>query len=65
LINLNGIKFSILKLNFQPFYSYALEMVYRKRWDVISGGFLAGDVATIRRFSVFFFKTFMALLDQV
>lgn len=43
---------------------YTLEMVYRKRWDVISGGFLAGDAATIRRFSVFFFKTFMSLLDQ-
>jgi hypothetical protein len=39
-------------------------MVYRRRWDVISGGFLAGDVATIRRFNVFFFKTFMSLLDQ-
>jgi hypothetical protein len=31
---------------------------------VISGGFLAGDATTIRRFSVFFFKTFMNLLDQ-
>jgi hypothetical protein len=39
-------------------------MVYRKRWDVISGGFLAGDAPTIRRFSVFFFKSFMSLLDQ-
>lgn len=39
-------------------------MIYRKRWDVISGGFLAGDAPTIRRFSVFFFKTFMNLLDQ-
>ncbi|KAI6185673.1 HtrL protein family-containing protein [Aphelenchoides besseyi] len=44
---------------------YDIKSIYRKRVDVICGGFLAGDVPTIRRFHVFFFKTFMELLDNM
>ncbi|KAI6217174.1 HtrL protein family-containing protein [Aphelenchoides fujianensis] len=36
---------------------YTLDKVYRLKRDVISGGFLAGDVPTIRRFAVFFQKS--------
>ncbi|KAI6212803.1 HtrL protein family-containing protein [Aphelenchoides besseyi] len=44
---------------------YDIKSIYRNRVDVISGGFLAGDVPTIRRFHVFFFKTFMEMLDSM
>jgi hypothetical protein len=38
--------------------------VYRKQRSIVSGGFLAGDDRVIRRFWIFFTKTFMELLDQ-
>ncbi|KAI6216882.1 HtrL protein family-containing protein [Aphelenchoides fujianensis] len=44
---------------------YTLDKVYRLKRDVISGGFLAGDVPTIRRFVVFFQKVFIEkMLDN-
>ncbi|CAD5223228.1 unnamed protein product [Bursaphelenchus xylophilus] len=42
---------------------YELSKVYRQTRDVISGGVLAGDTPTIKRFHVFFLKTFVELLD--
>ena len=41
-----------------------MDLVYRKERSVISGGFLAADVPTINRFYVFFYITFMGLLDN-
>ncbi|CAD5231481.1 unnamed protein product [Bursaphelenchus xylophilus] len=43
---------------------YTLDLVYRKQWTVVSGGVIAGDKNSIRRLNMFFFKTFLSLLDQ-
>ncbi|CAD5217085.1 unnamed protein product [Bursaphelenchus okinawaensis] len=44
--------------------NYEFHQVYRQTRDILSGGVLAGDVATIKRFHAFFMLTFTSLLDQ-
>ncbi|CAD5225271.1 unnamed protein product [Bursaphelenchus okinawaensis] len=43
---------------------YTLDLVYRKQWTVISGGVIAGDRSSIRRFNMFFLKVFLDLLND-
>ncbi|KAH7730799.1 Protein T11F9.12 [Aphelenchoides avenae] len=59
-------KITLIKLTgtLDKAHRYTLDLVYRKERSVISGGFLAGDVATIQRLYVFFYITFMGLLDS-
>ncbi|KAL3082970.1 hypothetical protein niasHS_010772 [Heterodera schachtii] len=43
---------------------YTLDKVYRKQKSVVSGGFLAGSSETIKRFHIFFHKSFLEMLDE-